>query len=190
MTDKLKEEIRKAEEVLRQGGIILYPTDTIWGIGCDATNPEPIKRIYSIKQREDNKSMLVLLDDAGRIPSYADVPEMAFDLIELSEKPMTIIYPNARNLAPNLLAADQTIGIRITREIFSKSLIARFKKPIVSTSANLSGTPSPRCFGEICEEIKKAVDYIVDFRRDESSSGVPSSIIKLDMNGEIRIIRK
>lgn len=190
MTDKLKEEVRKAEEVLRKGGIILYPTDTIWGLGCDATNPEAVKKIYTIKQREDNKSMLVLLDDAGKIASYADVPEIALQLIEVADKPTTIIYPNARKLAYNLINSDQTVGIRITEEEFSKALIYRFRKPIVSTSANISGQPSPGCFADISEEIKNTVDYIVDFRQKETKSSTPSSIIKLGMDGTIQIIRK
>ena len=191
MTDKLKEEVFKATEILKQGGVILYPTDTIWGLGCDATNEKAVKRIYEIKQREDNKSMLVLLDDAGKIASYADVPDIALQLIEVSDKPMTIIYPNARNLASNLInAADQTIGIRITEEEFSKSLIFRFRKPIVSTSANISGQPSPGCYAEISDEVKNAVDYIVDFRREEPAGATPSSIIKLGNGGQITIIRE
>lgn len=190
MTEKLKEEIRKACEVLKNGGIILYPTDTIWGIGCDATNEEAVKRIYQIKQREDSKSMLVLLDDAGKIASYADVPNIALDLIEVSDKPTTIIYPNAHNLARNLIAPDKTIGIRITNEEFSKSLIFRFHKPIVSTSANISGEPSPQNFDDISEEIRNAVDHIVDFRQKEHKKSAPSSIIKIGMGGEIQIIRK
>lgn len=190
MTDKLKEEVRKADEILRKGGIILYPTDTIWGIGCDATNEEAVKRIYEIKQRADSKSMLVLLDDAGKIASYADVPDIALDLIEAADKPVTIIYPGAQRLAPSLIGADQTIGIRITNEEFSKSLIYRFRKPVVSTSANISGQPSPHFFGEISDEIKAAVDHIVDFRQNETKDCAPSSIIKLGMGGEVEIIRK
>ena len=190
MNEKLKEEIRKTNEVLRNGGIVLYPTDTIWGIGCDATNEEAVKRIYAIKKREDSKSMLVLLDDAGKIASYADVPDIALDLIEVTDKPTTIIYPNAKGLAPGLIAEDKTIGIRITNEEFSKSLIFRFHKPIVSTSANISGAPSPQNFSEISEEIRNAVDYIVDYRREDTRKAAPSSIIKLGMSGEIQIIRK
>lgn len=190
MTDKMKEEIRKTCEVLRNGGVILYPTDTVWGLGCDATNPEAVKRIYEIKQRADNKSMLILLDDAGKIASYADVPEIALDLIEVADKPTTIIYPGAKRLAPNLIGEDGTIGIRITGDEFSKNLIFRINKPVVSTSANISGEPSPRFFGEISEEIKNAVDYIVNLRRNETKSCSPSSIIKLGMGGEIQIIRK
>lgn len=190
MNDKLKEEIRKADEVLKQGGVILYPTDTIWGLGCDATNEEAVKRIYEIKKRVESKSMLVLLDDAGKIASYADVPDIALDLIEVADKPTTIIYPGAKRLAPNLIGEEGTIGIRITNEEFSKALIFRFRKPIVSTSANVSGEPSPRFFEEISEEIRGAADYVVDFRRKETRGGVPSSIIKLGLGGQIEIIRK
>ena len=190
MEIKLKEEVFKATEILKKGGIILYPTDTIWGIGCDATDAKAVQRIYELKQREDNKSMLVLLDDAGKIASYADVPEIALQLIEVSNKPTTIIYPNARNLAANLINADQTIGIRITEEAFSKALLFRFRKPLVSTSANISGQPSPACFADISEETKNAVDYIVDFRRQETRPCSPSSIIKLGMDGSIQILRK
>lgn len=134
--------------------------------------------------------MLVLLDDAGKIASYADVPDMALQLIEVNDKPMTIIYPNARGLASNLINSDGTIGIRITEEVFSRSLIFRFRKPIVSTSANISGQPSPACFADIRDEVKEAVDYIVDFRQNETRPYTPSSIIKLDTDGSIRIIRK
>lgn len=129
MNDKLKEEIRKTLGILKNGGVILYPTDTIWGLGCDATNPEAVKRIYDIKKRADNKSMLVLLDDAGKIASYADVPDIALDLIEVADKPTTIIYPGAKRLAPNLIAEDGTIGIRITREEFTRSLISVIINP-------------------------------------------------------------
>ena len=188
--EKLKEEVRKACEVLKNGGIILYPTDTIWGIGCDATNELAVKRIYELKHREDNKAMLVLLDDVGKLASYVEVPDVAYELLEVNDKPMTIIYPNAKNLAKNLIAQDRTIGIRITSEVFTKALLYRFRKPIVSTSANISGEPSPKCFAEISDAVKSAVDYVVDFRQEETSNPAPSSIIKLGVGGEIQIIRK
>ena len=184
--EKLKEEVRKACEILKNGGIILYPTDTIWGIGCDATNEVAVKRVYELKHREDSKAMLVLLDDVGKLASYVEVPDVAYELLEVNDKPMTIIYPNAKNL----IAQDRTIGIRITSEIFTKSLLYRFRKPIVSTSANISGEPSPRCFAEISEVVKAAVDYVVDFRQEETTNPAPSSIIKLDVGGKIQIIRK
>ena len=188
--EKLKEEVRKACEILKNGGIILYPTDTIWGIGCDATNEAAVKRVYELKLREDSKAMLVLLDDVGKLASYVEVPDVAYELLEVNDKPMTIIYPNAKNLAKNLIAQDRTIGIRITSEIFTKSLLYRFRKPIVSTSANISGEPSPRCFAEISDAVKTAVDYVVDFRQEETTNPAPSSIIKLGVGGEIQIIRK
>lgn len=187
----MHDDIKKAIEVLQQGGIILYPTDTIWGIGCDATNVEAVKRIYDLKQREDRKSMLVLLDHEAKLNSYMNVvPEMAWDLIEFSTKPLTIIYPKAKNLALNLLAEDKSIGIRITKEEFSNKLCNRFKKPIVSTSANISGVSSPTCFSDISNEIKDKVDYVVRFRQNEISNSAPSSIIKLGIDGQVKIIRE
>lgn len=188
--EKLKEEVRRACQILKNGGIILYPTDTIWGIGCDATNEEAVRKVYGLKHREDSKAMLVLLDDSDKLALYVDVPEIAYDLLEVNDKPMTIIYPNARNLAKNLIAADQTVGIRITSETFSRALIYHFRKPVVSTSANISGESFPRCFAEISETVKRAVDYVVDFRREEKANPAPSSIIKLSIGGEIQIIRK
>ncbi len=183
-------DIKNALEVLRRGGIILYPTDTIWGIGCDATNPEAVKRIYEIKQRTDNKAMLVLLENPNRLNSYVDmVPDVAWDLIEANYKPMTIIYPKAKNLAPNLVGKDQTIGIRITEEAFTSQLIQRFRKPIVSTSANISGEPSPANFDEISKAIIDAVDYVVDYRQEDITPATASSIIKLGTGGEIKILR-
>lgn len=171
--------------------MILYPTDTIWGIGCDATNEEAVRRVYEIKRRADSKAMLVLVDSAVKVDFYVqDVPEVAWDLIELADKPLTIIYSGARNLAPNLLAEDGSVGIRVTGEEFSKRLCQQFRKAIVSTSANVSGQPSPQNFSEISEEIKAAVDYIVDYRREETTQAKPSSIIKLDKGGVIKIIRQ
>jgi len=187
---ELKEEIRNAYEVLKNGGVILYPTDTIWGIGCDATNEEAVKRIYKIKKRENSKSMLLLVDDVGWIASYASVPDIALDLINTNDKPMTIIYPNAKGIAKNLIAEDGTIGIRVTNEEFSKKLTFRLRKPIVSTSANISGKIAPQNFCDISQEIKDAVDYIVDYRQDECSNHKASSILKIEMNGNIKIIRK
>lgn len=187
----MHDDIKKALEVLHNGGLILYPTDTIWGIGCDATNPEAVKKIYALKQREDSKSMLVLTDSSAKLNGIVEeVPEMAWDLVEVTNKPLTIIYPGAKNLAPNLIAADGTIGIRVTEEVFSKTLCSRFKKPIVSTSANISGTPAPRHFGEVTDEIKEGVDYIVNYRQDETSNPAPSGIIKLGVNGEVTVIRE
>ena len=187
----MNEEIKKACQVMREGGVILYPTDTIWGIGCDATNEEAVRRVYEIKRRADSKAMLVLVDSAVKVDFYVqDVPEVAWDLIELADKPLTIIYSGARNLAPNLLAEDGSVGIRVTSEEFSKRLCQQFRKAIVSTSANVSGQPSPQNFSEISDEIKAAVDYIVDYCREETTQAKPSSIIKLDKGGVIKIIRQ
>lgn len=184
------EDIKEACRVMREGGVILYPTDTIWGIGCDATNEEAVRRVYQIKQRADSKAMLVLVDSAVKVDFYVqDVPEVAWDLIEVADKPLTIIYSGARNLAPNLLAADGSVGIRVTNEEFSKRLCQQFRKAIVSTSANVSGQPSPGCFAEISEEIKSAVDYIVKARRDEPAGSKPSGIIKLGEGGLVQVIR-
>ena len=176
---------------MREGGVILYPTDTIWGIGCDATNEDAVRRVYEIKQRQDSKAMLVLVDSSVRVDFYVrDVPEVAWDLIDLADKPLTIIYSGARNLAANLLAEDGSVGIRVTNEDFSKRLCQQFRKAIVSTSANISGQPSPKNFSEISEEVKSAVDYIVGYRQEEMSNPKPSSIIKLDKGGVIKIIRE
>ena len=184
------EDIKKACQVMQEGGVILYPTDTIWGIGCDATNEEAVRRVYEIKRRADSKAMLVLVDSAVKVDFYVqDVPPVAWDLLDVADKPLTIIYSGARNLAPNLLAEDGSVGIRVTAEEFSKSLCFRFRKAIVSTSANVSGEPSPRTFSEISDDIKNAVDYIVSARRDEKGSSKPSSIIKLGQGGEVKIIR-
>ena len=185
------DDLAKAVEVLRAGGIILYPTDTIWGLGCDATNQAAVKRIYEIKQREDSKSMLILMENPNLLNSYiAEVPEIAWELIEVTDQPLTIIYPKAKNLATNLLAPDGSVGIRITNEAFSQQLVQRFRKPIVSTSANISGQKSPQNYTEISEEVKKSVDYIVLYRQDDYSRAKPSSIIKLGVGGQIEIIRK
>ena len=176
---------------MREGGVILYPTDTIWGIGCDATNEDAVRRVYEIKQRQDSKAMLVLVESSVKVDFYVrDVPEVAWDLIDLADKPLTIIYSGARNLAANLLAEDGSVGIRVTNEDFSKRLCQQFRKAIVSTSANISGQPSPKNFSEISEEVKSAVDYIVGYRQEEISNPKPSSIIKLDKGGVIKIIRE
>ncbi|MDR0995117.1 MAG: threonylcarbamoyl-AMP synthase [Tannerella sp.] len=184
------EEVKKACLVMREGGLILYPTDTIWGIGCDATNPAAVERVYALKRRNDSKALLVLASSEAMLETYVEnVPEVAWQLIEAADKPLTIIYDKARNLAPNLIAADGSIGIRITCEAFSKALCEAFRKPVVSTSANLSGQPSPANFPEISQEIREGVDYIVDYRRDEIAKSVPSSIIKLGEGGVFKILR-
>ncbi len=186
----MTEDIKKACEVMRAGGIILYPTDTIWGIGCDATNKEAVERVYNLKRRSDSKAMLVLMDSEAKLERYVDdVPEVAWNLIEVADKPLTIIYSHAKNLAANLVAGDGSVGIRITREEFSRRLCERFRLPIVSTSANVSGEPSPANFAEVSDEIRKGVDFIVSYRRDDESTSTPSNIIKLGDGGLFQIIR-
>jgi L-threonylcarbamoyladenylate synthase len=184
-------EIERCIAVLKNGGTILYPTDTIWGIGCDATNVEAVKKIFKIKQRDENKSMIVLLDDESKLIKYMkEIPSLAFELIEYSVKPLTIIYPDALNLAKNVIAQDGSIAIRIVKDDFCKQLIRKFNKPIVSTSANVSGDDAPQQFSEIKEEIKSSVDYVVNLPDKKNSPTVPSSIIKLEVDGRIKIIRK
>ncbi len=185
------EDLASALKVLKEGGVILYPTDTIWGIGCDATNPEAVQRIYRIKQREDSISMLVLMENPALLDRYvSEVPEIAWDLIEVTTTPLTVIYPGAKNLASNLLAPDGSVGIRFTREKFSSELLKQFRKPLVSTSANISGQPAPANFVDIDQAIINLVDFVVHYRRDETTPAKPSSIIKLDAGGRIEIIRQ
>ena len=186
----MQEDLLKSLEVLRKGGVILYPTDTIWGIGCDATNEQAVQRIFRIKKREDSKSMLILLDSPGRLNGYVTVPEVAWELIEVTTSPLTIIYPGAKNLAKGLIAEDGSTGIRITSDEFCIELIKRFGKPIVSTSANISGTQSPVIFDEIHDEIISMADYVVKWRQDDSVKRQPSAVIKIEVNGVFKIIRK
>ena len=187
---KTEDDIKKAVEVMKKGGIILYPTDTVWGIGCDATNADAIAKVYAIKHRDDSKALICLVDSDARIQRYVrNVPEVAWDLLELAEKPTTVILDNAVNLAPNLIAEDGSIAMRITREPFSKELCYRFQKPIVSTSANISGEPAAQNYCDISEELINAVDYVCWSRRQEHKPHTPSSIIKLSENGEVKIIR-
>ena len=202
-----REDLQEALRVLREGGIIVYPTDTVWGIGCDATNAEAVAKIYALKQREDSKSMLILLDSAAKLDYYVDVPEAAEMLLEETSpqpspkgreydgeygeaKPLTIIYPNARHLAANLIAEDGSIGIRITNEPFSQALCAQLKRPIVSTSANISGHPTAHFFHEIEEAILNGADYVCRFRREDQTPHEPSSIIKLNADSTFVIIRE
>ena len=185
-----REDMAEAVRVLKAGGVILYPTDTVWGLGCDATNGKAVQRIYEIKQRQDNKALIVLANSEGMIVNHvAEVPEVAWSIVELAVKPTTIIFDQGRNLAPNLLAEDGSVGIRLSREVFSSQLCFHLRKPIVSTSANVSGEPAPRLFREISENIKNKVDYIVRFRQDDGTVATPSSIIKLGSGGEVKIIR-
>lgn len=185
-----KEDMAEAVRVLRQGGVILYPTDTIWGLGCDATNAEAVKRIYEIKQRSDSKALIVLANSDAMISNYVEnAPEVAWDVIELATKPTTIVFDKGKNLAPNLMAEDGSIAFRLSREAFSSQLCFHMRKPIVSTSANISGEPSPRIFSEIHEDIIKSADYVVQYRRNDRTPSAPSSIIKLSNAGDVKILR-
>lgn len=185
-----REDISKAVEVMNRGGIILYPTDTIWGIGCDATNEEAVKRVFEIKHRNDAKALITLVDSEAKLQFYVrEVPEVAWQLIEVADRPLTIIYDGARNLAPNLLAEDGSAGIRVTQEEFSRNLCMRMKRAIVSTSANISGEPSPKCFADISPDILNAVDYVCTSRRNETHNPPASNIIKLGVGGEVKVIR-
>lgn len=186
-----QEDIKNAVEVLRKGGVILYPTDTVWGIGCDATNAEAVARVYKIKQRDDSKALICLVDSDGRLQRYVrQVPEVAWQLLDCADKPTTVILDGAVNLAENLIADDGSIALRITKETFSKELCYRFQKAIVSTSANISGEPTAQNYRDIAPEIIEAVDYVCFTRRHEHLPHKPSSIIKLGMGGEVEIIRK
>lgn len=186
-----KEDIKNAVEVMRKGGVILYPTDTVWGIGCDATNEEAVAKVYKIKQRDDSKALICLVDSDARLQRYVrNVPNVAWDIFNLATKPTTIILDGAVNLAPNLIAEDGSIAMRITQEEFSKELCYRFQKAIVSTSANISGQPAAQNFQDIAPELLEAVDYVCYSRRQEKKPHTPSSIIKLTENGEVTVIRK
>lgn len=196
-----KDDLQQAVRVLRAGGVIVYPTDTVWGIGCDATNEDAVRKVYALKHRVDSKSMLVLLDGAGKLQGYVEhIPDAAWDLLEctahdrdsqwLQPRPMTIIYPGAKNIAPNLIAEDGSIGIRITQEPFSKALCEQLHRPIVSTSANISGEPTAKNFRQISQAVLDAADYVCRYRRNDETEKRPSSIIKLGIDNQIQIIRK
>ena len=186
-----KEDIKNAIDAMRKGGVILYPTDTVWGIGCDATNAEAVAKVYKIKQRDDSKALICLADSVDRVQRYVrDVPAVAWDIMELSEKPTTVILDGAVNLAPNLIAEDGSIGLRVTNEPFSKELCFRFQKAIVSTSANISGEPAAQNYCDIDPALLEAVDYVCWTRRQEHKPHTPSSIIKLTKDGQVTIIRQ
>lgn len=183
-------DIESCIEILQKGGLILYPTDTVWGIGCDATNVEAVAKIYELKKRADSKAMIVLVADEKDILKYVTQPELQiFDFIKGVNRPTTVIYDGAIELAENLLASDGSVAIRICEDIFCKNLIKRFKKPLVSTSANLSGYPSPLCFNDIEPFIKEGVDYVVNYRQEETEFRKPSSVIKWEKDGTLTIIR-
>ena len=187
----MQDQINTAKEILKEGGLILYPTDTIWGIGCDATNEEAVKRIYKLKKRSDTKSLIVLVDSDVRLQRIvAEVPEVAWDIMDYSKKPVTIIYDNPKGISKSAVNNDNSLGIRVVKDIFCKKLISKLNKPIISTSANISGEKQANCFAEISEEIKNSVDHIVNLRQDESEPKQSSTIIKLDSSGLIKIIRE
>jgi L-threonylcarbamoyladenylate synthase len=187
----LRDEVKNALDVINQGGIILYPTDTIWGLGCDATNTEAIQKIYALKQRAQEKSMIILLDTENKLESYIrDVPAIAYDLIEFAENPLTLVMPGAKNIPPDLIAADGSVGIRVSKHPFCQQLIQRLRKPLVSTSANISGQPSPQNFSQISDEIIAGVDYVVDIDQHDLSIKRPSTIMRLDPDGKFEFIRK
>lgn len=187
----METEINKAVEFLRKGKTILYPTDTIWGLGCDATNARAVNKIYKIKKRRENKSLIVLLDTADKLQLYVtSVPHLAYDLLRNYTSPLTIIYPNARGLARNVVGEDQSIAIRVVRDEFCKKMIEQFGKPVVSTSANVSGEPAPLAFSRISEEVKKKVDHVVEYKHQHVSRTKPSTIIKIRQDGTFDVIRK
>lgn len=187
----IQEDIAQACAVMERGGIILYPTDTIWGIGCDATNSDAVRRVFEIKRRSDSKALIILTDSMTKVDFYVrEVPDLAYDLVDLSTKPLTIIYDNARNLAQEVIGEDGSVAIRVTQEAFSQALCRKFRKAIVSTSANISGLPSPLCYADISDEIRQAVDYIVETQQENSIPASPSSIIKLSAGGIIKVIRE
>ena len=184
------DDLRTAIDTLRKGGVILYPTDTVWGLGCDATDSAAVKKIFDIKRRADSKSMLSLVDSEAALErAVDDVPEVAWQLIEAAVDPLTIIYDHPRALAPELLAPDGSAGLRITSERFSSELCRRLRRPVVSTSANISGRPAPRRFADIDPEIIRAADYVVAYRRGDNTEARPSAIIKISAGGEFKIIR-
>ena len=186
-----EEDLRNSLKILKEGGVILYPTDTVWWLGCDPTNSAAVEKIFTIKSRSDSKSLIILVDGDQMLERYVrDIPEIVFELINVSDTPLTIIYTNGKNLATGVCSADGSVGIRICREIFCQELIKRFRKPIISTSANISGNPSPSNFGEIKSDIINSVDYIVKFRQEYRQKHSASPVIRVEQNGVIKVIRK
>lgn len=192
MTQKeIAEDIRQAVQTLRQGGLILYPTDTIWGIGCDASNAEAVRRVYELKQRQDSKALICLVDNPDRVQRYfRQVPDVAWDLIDFAERPLTLILDGAVGLPDSLVAEDGSLGIRVTKENISHELCYRFQKAVVSTSANISGEPSPANFSEIDPRIVAGVDYVMKSRQNDTSKAKPSQIIKLKADGQVTVLRQ
>src|ERR1700759_5107987 len=187
----LRDEVAKALKVIQDGDIILYPTDTIWGIGCDASNTEAVKKIYALKHRDEAKSMIILLDTGNKLESYIrEVPAIAYDLIEYAEKPLTLVMPGAKNISPALIAADGSVGVRVAKHPFCEGLIQRLRKPLVSTSANISGSPSPQYFSQVQPEIINGVDYVVDIDQESMEIKNPSTIMRLAPDGRFEFIRR
>ena len=187
----MKNEVEKALEVVKAGGIILYPTDTSWGIGCDATNEEAVQKVMALKGRSASKSLIVLVDNDTKLASYVrEIPDVAYDLIEYAENPLTIVYSNAKNLAPGVINEDGSVGIRVVKHNFCQQLIQRFRLPIVSTSANISGEPAPKNFSEVSQEIIDGVDYVVNLEQEVSEEKTPSTIMKLSPDGLFTFIRR
>src|SRR5580698_2912951 len=187
----LRDEVAKAYKVLQDGGIILYPTDTIWGIGCDATNTEAVQKIYRLKQRDEAKSMIILLDNDNKLQSYiSEVPDIAYDLIEFAENPLTLVMPGAKNISPAIINGDGSVGVRIVKNDFCEQLIQRMRKPLVSTSANISGKASPQYFSQVDQEIIDGVDYVVDIDQHSMEIKTPSTIMRLEPGGRFEFIRR
>lgn len=190
MINEFGDDVKTALKALRAGGVILYPTDTIWGLGCDATNAEAVRKIYAIKQRAENKSLIILVNSPGMLERYVDnPPEVALQLAELSESPLTIVYDRGRSLAEGVASADGTIGVRICADTFCDELITGLRKPLVSTSANISGATAPAIFDEISEELKALVDYVCLWKQDDRSRAKASSVIRVSGNGVVKILR-
>jgi len=190
MKNEFGEDIKNALKVLRAGGVILYPTDTVWGLGCDATNAGAVRKVYEIKRRSDAKSLIVLVNSAAMLTRYVDSPpEVALQMAEWSEKPLTVVYDKGRSLAEGVASSDGSVGVRICSEPFCDALIDALRKPLISTSANISGEEAPAIFDEISEEILSAVDYVCLYRQDDRSKAAPSSVIKVSANGAIKILR-
>lgn len=190
--DQFASEVDQCVEALKKGGIVLYPTDTVWGIGCDATRDDAVRKIFELKRRDDAKALITLVGDAGMLERYVDdVPEVAYQLIEVADKPLTIVYDRGINMSECLMADDGSVGIRVTSDDFCKAVIRKLRRPLVSTSANVSGCPTPACFKDVSDAIKAGVDYIVNLRRKESAGAcAPSTVIKLSGGGLIKILRK
>ena len=183
-------DVDRACKVMPEGGIVVYPTDTIWGIGCDATNADAVARVYEIKRRADHKALITLVPDAGWVERYVEeVPDVAWELLDVAVDPMTIVYDRGKNVATNLMGEDGSIGLRVTSEFYSRELCRRLRKPVVSSSANVSGDPSPMCFAEISKEILDAADYVAMYRRDDKGGIKASTVIRLGAGGLIKILR-